>query len=310
MGGSGGFFGDKNLTPKPDEVARTIREAIDNSKFKVYELEIDNLIGSLISKINDRDHEEIRNRLETFKDILEKEIEGTVDLRYGGSVAKHTYVDGLSDIDSLVYLNNSELTSKSPDEVKSYFFDKVKKAFKNEEIIQGNLAVTIKFKTGSEIQLLPAVKFKSGYKIASENNQWSNIINPDRFAKLLRGTNIRMRGKLLPVVKLAKSIISNLPEGLRISGYHAEAISISAFYNYKGDRKIRPMLKHFFSEASKIVLKTIKDKTGQSTHVDDYLGKNNSLNRKILSNRFDQINRSMTNADLMRLTEPWKKFLK
>ncbi len=42
-----------------------------------------------------------RERLEVLKSKLSKELDGTFDQFFGGSIAKHTYVDGLSDIDSL-----------------------------------------------------------------------------------------------------------------------------------------------------------------------------------------------------------------
>ena len=74
----------------------------------------------------------------------------------GGSVAKYTYVDGLSDIDSLIILDNCELTDKPPDEVKEYFAQKLKERFPKTEVEVGNLAVTVHF-NDAEIQLLPAL---------------------------------------------------------------------------------------------------------------------------------------------------------
>lgn len=309
MGGSGGTFFRGTSKPEPEKVARQIENSVHKTKTQEFDVEVEHLFGTLLGSINDRDHEEINNYLTGIKEELDSDIEGSIDLRYGGSVSKHTYVDGLSDIDSLVFLNKSELKNKSPEEVKSYFFEKIKAKFPHEEVKQGELAVTIKFRSGTEIQLLPAIRYKTGIKIASSSKEWSNIINVDRFAKLLRGANIRMKGKLLPVVKIAKSIISKLPENLQLSGYHTEAISIQAFYNYEGEKKLRPMLKHFFESASKISLKAMEDKTKQSIHVDDYLGNNNSLNRKIVSNRMDQIGRQMKNADLMLSFDFWKRTL-
>ncbi len=309
MGGSGGSFYRGTTAPEPDQVAKQIEKSVQKTQNQEFEIEINELLGGLLAQINDRDHQEIKDLLTKIKEELESEIEGSIDLRYGGSVSKHTYVDGLSDIDSLVFLNKSELIGKLPNEVKSYFFDKLQTKFPNEEVTQGELAVTVKFRTGTEIQLLPAIRYNTGIKIPSSSTEWSNIINVDRFAKLLRGANIKMKGKLLPVIKIAKSILSKLPENLRLSGYHTEAISIQAFYNYEGERKLRPMLRHFFESASKISLKAIEDKTKQSIHVDDYLGGNNSLSRKIISNRMDQISRQMKNADLTHSTEYWKRTL-
>ena len=60
-----------------------------------------------------------------IKAALGKSIDGEIDLRFGGSVIKHTDVNGLSDIDALVILNGSELEHKSPEEVKAYFLQQL-----------------------------------------------------------------------------------------------------------------------------------------------------------------------------------------
>ena len=49
------------------------------------------------------------------------------------------------------------------------------------------------------------------------------------------------------------------------------------------------MLKHFFTEGSKKVLTPIKDKSGQSIHVDNYLGDANSIKRKMVSDSMSTI---------------------
>lgn len=310
MGGSGGSFLRGTGKVDPDKLAKQIKDAQSHTRDKEYELKLSELFRDILAQINDRDHQKVNDLLSDIKDKIQSDIDGAVSLRFGGSISKHTYVDGLSDIDSLVFLNDSELANKSPNEVKDYFYKKIKSAFPIEEVSKGNLAVTVKFSDNTEIQLLPAVRYKTGYKIASSSNKWSNIINPDKFAKLLRGTNIKMKGKLLPVIKLTKAIISSLPKSIQLSGYHTEAISIEAFYNYAGERKTKPMLKHFFREASRIVLNEIKDKTGQSVNMDGYLGKNNSLDRKIISNKLDQIRRRMDNTDITNSLNYWNQLLK
>lgn len=70
------------------------------------------------------------------------------------------------------------------------------------------------------------------------------------------------------------------------------------------------MLKHFFTEGAKCVLKPITDKTGQSTHVDDYLGPANSLQRKMVSDSMANIARKMQNADGSREIRIWEQILK
>ena len=103
--------------------------------------------------------------------------------------------------------------------------------------------------------------------------------------------------KVIPVIKLAKAIISNLPEKLQISGYHAEALAVKAFNKYSGDYQLGAMLRHYFTQASRYVKRPISDETGQSYHLDDDLGANNSLERRMRSDAFSRIVRKMNTAD-------------
>ena len=123
MGGSGGgFFHGSRDSQKGDELAKKIREAEANSRDNQFDSEISAIINDLLPEINDRDTDSIQIHLNEIRNALESEIDGYLSLRYGGSVSRHTYVDGLSDVDSLVILNNSELQDKTPEEVKDYFY--------------------------------------------------------------------------------------------------------------------------------------------------------------------------------------------
>lgn len=308
MGGSGGFFhgsGNKD----GEELAKKVRESEAKSRNDRFDAEISAIINDLLIDINNRDTDTIQIHLNQIREALESEIDGYLTLRYGGSVSRHTYVDGLSDIDSLVILNDSELKDKTPEEVKHYFYQRLSQRLPNTEISKGKLAVTLKYSDGTEIQLLPAVKNNNGLKIAQNAQNWSNIIDPKKFALSLRASNINMSGKLLSVIKLAKSIISKLPDNRKMTGYHTEAVAIEAFSNYKGRKYKKDMLKHFFQSASDIVLKPIKDKTGQSVNVDSYLGSEYSLQRKMVADSLAQINRKMQNADASTLRQKWEEIL-
>ncbi len=310
MGGSGGggFFYES----KPEEIAQKIRNEEEKSQNSVYETSITALMRDLLSVVNDRDTDSIQRHLTTIEGAVHKDIEGYIDLRYAGSVAKHTYVDGLSDIDSIAILNDCDLVNATPNEVKKHFYDKLCERLPSTDIRIGNLAVTIKFSSGIEIQILPAMKDETGIRIPSSrrSNEWSHIIKPDKFALALRYTNTHTSGKLVPVIKLAKSIIASFPESRKISGYHVESLAIEVFGQYTGEKKLKPMLKHFFSEAAKYVLAPIKDKTGQSVHVDDYLGETNSLIRKMVADSMSTVARKMQNADGSREIRIWEQFLK
>src|SRR5437879_7713289 len=102
MGGSGGgFFGGST---DADDLIRKGRDAEVKASNTEFDSEVSAEISSLHPQINNRDVEAVNTHLDGIKSALEKNIEGTIDLLFGGSVARHTYVDGLSDVDSLVLL--------------------------------------------------------------------------------------------------------------------------------------------------------------------------------------------------------------
>ena len=303
MGGSGGFLGNIN----PDDFVRKIRQAEEKSTSAEFNNEINKLINDLLVTVNDRPIDEIKRHLEVIKAALSSEIESTLDLIYGGSVLKHTYVDGLSDIDSLAIINNTGLENKSPNEVLDFFYSKLKQRLPNTDISKGKLAVTINYSDNIQIQILPCIKTATGLKIAEFNGvYWSTVIKPHKFAEKLSEINSINGQKVVPVIKLAKTIISKLPDKRQISGYHTESLAIEAFENYSGPKTPKEMLKHFFNESSKRILSPINDNTGQSVHVDDYLGVRNSLQRQIISDSFAQICRKMKNADATEQIDSWE----
>lgn len=306
-GSGGGYFS----TNTPEELAKKIRqqEAIANNMS--FEANITRLINDLLSNVNNRDTYAIQTHLNTIEKAIHSEIEGAIDLRYAGSVSKHTHVDGLSDIDCLAILDNSELADSSPDEVKEYFYKMLTKKLPNTTIRKGDLAVTVSFTSGIEIQILPAIKTATGLRIPSSrrDNNWSHVVKPAQFAMALRYCNAKMSGKLIPVIKLAKSIISTFNANRQLAGYHVEALAIETFINYKGQHKPREMLKYLFIEGAKNVLKPIKDKSGQSIHVDDYLGEANSLQRKMISDSMSSVGRKMQNADGISEIQTWQQIL-
>ena len=305
MGGSGGYSSDFSR----EEFEKLIQQEVSSTQFQEFELEVNDLIRSLLYEANNRDTEQIRIHLDTIQHALESDIEGVLNLKFGGSVSKHTYVDGLSDVDVLVMINNSELIDKTPAEVKNYFFNRLSQRLPNTEINEGALAITVKFKTGKEIQLLPAIRHGDGLKIATWEGEWSNKINPERFAKALTRVNQNCSNRVVPLVKLSKAIISSLPDQRKMSGYHVEALAVKIFSNYNGSNSSKDMLKYFFDKASTRVLSPIREISGQSTHVDEYLGAENSAKRKMISDSLSQISRRMRNADISNNIETWRDIL-
>lgn len=301
MGGSGGSYFSKD---DADGVIKQMRRAEEQTYNAEFESKVNGVIGEILSEYNDRDRDQTKQYLESIKKALEKEIDGTVDLLFAGSVSRHTYVDGLSDIDSLVILDNCDLADGSPEKARSYIAQRLTERFPNTPIKEGDLAVTISFNK-MQIQVVPAVRCDNDLTISnSTGKRWSKV-NPKRFAELLTKVNESNGGKLVPMIKIAKGINSKLPENQRLKSYHIESLAIKIFRDYPGKQTTKQMLKHFFAEASLHVLAPIKDRTGQTVHTDDYLGSFESGDRLLRSNALRRINRRMKNADISNSIAEW-----
>lgn len=301
-GGGGGSFSGK---VDPEQLFRKLRSSESETSAQVFDAEVNEMFSTLLSQYNKRDNETINGYLDEIKGHLSKEIDGTVDLLFGGSVSKHTYIDGLSDIDALVLLNKSELKNRSPEEVKKYFFNRLREEFPNNRIKEGNLAVTIDF-GDSEIQLLPAIKTVSGVKIADSTGLAWSPIRPRKFSQVLTDVNQKLGGKVVPSIKLAKAIIAELPKDRQLSGYHVESLAVEIFKEYNGPTKPREMLTYFFRQAPRYVLNPLVDRTGQSLHVDEYLGERYSLRRQVVADSLGRIGRRLHSANEARLVQEWK----
>jgi hypothetical protein len=122
MGGSGGGRGGGSYFNSDPKLAdQKLKAAQSKTDDATYTTDCNLALNSLLSNYNNRDAGSHTALLEAIKGHLGAEIEGSVDVRFAGSVAKHTYVDGLSDIDTLVMLHRSELAELSPQEAKDYW---------------------------------------------------------------------------------------------------------------------------------------------------------------------------------------------
>lgn len=306
MGGGGGGSGWSSWSSKTD-IHKILKETESEAKRSEYNTSVNEYLQSMLTDFNDRRTEEIQDHLATIKSALDKEIEGSVDLVFGGSISKHTYVNGLSDVDMLVRINDTSLENASPAEVKTYFAQRLRERLPSTEITVGQLAVTVKFTgTGHEIQLLPAITTKKGLRIADkEGEKWSPVIKPNRFAEKLTRVNNESGGKVVPVIKLFKGLNAALPETSQLSGYHIESLAIEAFESYSGRKTYKDMLQHLCREASKMVLSPITDSTGQSVHVDEYLGSNQSHARKVRSATLERLSNKLGRADAHLASDRW-----
>ena len=199
---------------------------------------------------------------------------------FGGSVQKHTFVDGLSDVDVLVVLNDSSLADSSPAEVLAYFHDRICQRLPDAVVDKGDLAITIRYSDGAEIQVLPALRTATGIRVSEQGgSSWSSVVRPQEFANKLTQVNQACGSKVVPVIKLFKGMQGDLPETNQLRGYHVESIAIEAFKSYSGRQTYKEMLQHFLTIAADRVRAPINDSTGQSLHVDDYLGHAGSNDR-------------------------------
>jgi len=303
-GGGGGTFSSRT----PADLAKQVRkqeEAAANASFKG---ELSTMFANLLGQYNGRDASLVQERLDETKSALEGTLEGSFDQLYGGSVAKHTYVDGLSDIDCLLVINETELDGQSPRRALDRITRILRRKLESDvEISHSRMAVTIDYSDGMKIQLLPVLQTADvGLRIpSSRTNEWSEI-NPEGFRDALSRRNEECAGKLIPTIKLAKAIIGTLPESQRLSGYHVESLAIAAFKNYHGTKTTVDMLPTLFEKAKSLVLAPIRDSTGQSVHVDGYLGPANSDLRVAASHILNRLEKRMRNATLAESKNQWE----
>ena len=290
----GGFSRD---LPEPDtqKMRRLIEKIKEDQASRAAEGDINDLLQKTLAGFNDRDTEKTQERIDALRDALGEEY-GFINILFGGSVAKHTYVDGISDVDGLVVLK-SDAGKESKELIKS--FEKILKdviGHKVKDISSGNMAVTIRYKDGQEIQLLPSVKVsKEMISVPRPGGGWTRV-NPGKFMAELTKANKDNDGRLVPAIKLYKSINTSLPENLRLSGYHIEAMCVKAVEGYEGPKTYKSLLLHIAEKTPDLMRRPIRDSTGQSQYIDDNFGPANSEKRQRVANALIGIYKRLRNA--------------
>ena len=247
---------------------------------------------NLLARYTRRNQQAVTRHLQSLCDIIRDEGH-VVQTMYGGSVQRGTYVTGLSDVDVLVIVNQSSLVNQSPAKVVQQVRKTIKGRLPDNSVKAGNLAVTIGYAGGIEIQVLPAIRTNSGgVRIAEPGStSWSNVVHPENSARRLSEVNDANNGRVVQVIKLVKAMANchiSRPSR-KFSGYHLEALAIRAFRSYQGGQDPKSMLKHFLSHSVTAVKSPIADTTGQSGYVDEYLGPANSRLRDRASTYFSQM---------------------
>ena len=249
----------------------------------------------------------MRERLDVAKESVQDETEDGYDLLFGGSVAKHTYVDGLSDIDTLLVINGSKFEDHSPPKILERLQAILRDRLPKDVVVDhGKMAVSITYPDGMIIQLLPALRTDAGMKVPSAQHAGWSDIEPNGFRQALTRHNSECGGKLIPTIKLAKAVIANMPEQYRLTGYHVESLAIAAFKGYEDKKTTETMLPLLFEKAKSLVLAPIRDSTEQSVHVDEYLGPENSAERQNVSHLLGGIAKRMRNASSGKSRAQWE----
>ena len=250
----------------------------------------------LLVQYKRRNTKAVTRHLRSVCDMLSHKDDHVVQTKFGGSVQKGTYVTGLSDVDALLIVDQSSLKNRPPSKVISYVRDTIKQRLPKNPVKAGKLAVTVSYADKTELQVLPAIRTTDGFRIAEPGSRkWSNVIHPDRFLDRLIKVNNACGGRVVPTIKLAKAMAdcSIKESSKKIAGYHMESLAIDAFASYEGELDPKSMLVHFLGHSIKAVMTPIKDPTGQTSHVDGYLGQAKSKLRNGASAQFGQMRRNV-----------------
>jgi predicted nucleotidyltransferase len=305
MGGSGGGGGYYPTRQSIEGLQRLIEDARKQVSTERLDADINAYLRALLATTSQRDAAEVNQRLDAIGETLSDQVE--IDrFLMGGSVAKHTFVDGLSDIDALVALKGKDAKRESPHHLLEQFENLLRSQLSMEKVAgvrTGKLAATVTYRDGLEIQLLPAIRSGRTVSIPNASGQGWNETKPMAFQRILTKQNEKLNGVLVPAIKLAKSIIAEFPEQKQMIGYHIEALAVDAAKSYDGPATPKAVLMHLFSHAADRVLRPITDVTEQSRTVDGYLGPTQSGRRKVVADALATVARRLATADSL---DKWK----
>ena len=289
MGGGGGGY----TPPSSDSLQQKLQKAKEQENLS-FQRDIDQFLREELATYNQRDAEEVRNRLDEISESIDIDFQRML---FGGSVAKHTYVDGLSDVDALAVLDRDKTQGLSAQDTLDRFYQDLEENLPRDrgiiEIKKGRLAVTIQYQDGTELQILPAVRNGDEVRIPKAGGQGWKATNPSAFRDQLTRENRRLSGNLVPSIKLVKSLVSDLPKQQRPTGYHVESLALDSVKEYNGDASVRSLVDRILDRSSTRVLKPIADVTGQSRTVDEYLGAAGSPDRRLVSQAIGGIRRRL-----------------
>lgn len=307
MGSGGGGYYDWGRPILPESVGWTEDQSLTESSTRAHNASVNDFLQEVLRESNARDTPAVARHIDDLLSAIGRDVDGHLKMLFGGSLRKHTHVDGLSDIDLLVVVNDSSLVERTPSAILKHFAEKIQKRRPNTIVTVGELAITVRYTDGVEIQLLPATRTKDGgLRIKNPfEDRWSHVVRPDAFARKLTEVNQSCGAKVVPTIKLYKALQSTLPKAVQLKGYHIESLAVEAFGSYSGSYSAKEMLTHFCEVISQRVLSPIPDRTGQSLHVDDHLGVANTVQRQQVSRAVQELVSRLRRADELRDLEAW-----
>ena len=240
-------------------------------------------------------HMQYRNKAE---DAINNGISGSVDIVYAGSVAKGTYVEGVSDVDNHVRINGTSLERMSPDKVKAYMIQQLSRLPNVKSVTETSRTVTVKSRNGTEMQFVPVIQTKNGYRVA-DGNRWSNVVYEKRFRRDFQRTNKKCGGRLTALIRILKKENATDPKSQRMSGHHIEVMANRIFKQAPVSKttSLKEMYEYYHQHASRHIRHRMRDVTGQSDYVDKRsLGGPDSEARRSLSRRFASRARRMNHS--------------
>jgi predicted nucleotidyltransferase len=279
MGGSGG--GGGYYRPISEAISAKVEQARQEESVRLAGA-VNEHLKEVLAQFNSRDAELANKRLDSIADHLGEHVD-VEQILLGGSVAKRTDVEGLSDLDGLLVLDKARHSADSPRSLKDEVFTHLDAAIPRGQVVDvkvGHMAVTVRYKDGMEVQLIPALKDGKTVYIGSPSGKSWVSIEPHKFRNALTAANERLGKALVPAIKLMKALNATLPEQKRLSGYHIESLAVDAAKQYKGPNTYRDVLVHLCGHAATRVLQPIADVTGQSRNADDRLGPADSVGRR------------------------------
>ena len=295
MGGSGGYGFERRQ--RTNWQPANLESSLAQTRQQAAAAEVTAMFRDVLAQINQIDTEALNRHKEEIFQALKSAFEEAYGLRGGGSYSQHTYVNGISYVDMLFVLDafsSSSIPNKNDSKAVLADMEKrLRQRFPTTETKTGRMAVTLKFSDGLELQVLPAFRYRSGYRVPDYRGTGWVAARPHVFTKLLQRRNAEVGGQLLPCIKLAKQICEN--QGVEVKSYHLSNMAVKAFEHYTGPRSHEEMLRHFFSKAKELTASRMRDITGQGAYVDNYL--TSQAQRIVLARQLSAIEQKIARAE-------------